>query len=268
MRLRIRGVGFSYGSVDVLKGITFSVGEGEVLGIIGPNGSGKTTLLRCINMALRPKTGAVLIKDVDSRDMDRREIAQNVGIVPQNTTIQFPFTAFDVVLMGRTPHLGRLAGEGQEDLKIARKAMRTTSTLHLADRAIDEISGGERQRIIIARALTQEPRILLLDEPTLNLDLNHQFEIMELVRELARDTGLLVVLVSHDLNLSSRYCDRLILLDSGRIHSTGRPQDVITEENIRDVYHVHVEIDRNETTGSFHVVPVRATRPGAGPPGA
>jgi len=220
MKLNINGVTFYYDSVKALNDITFEVSEGDVLGVIGPNGSGKTTLLRCINLALRPKVGTVFIDGENILELDRKDIAKNIGVVPQNSTIHFPFTVFDIVLMGRTPHLGRLDRETSKDIEIAKNAMKITNTQHLADRLIDEVSGGEKQRVIIARALTQEPKILLLDEPTLHLDINHQLEVLELVKKLARENKLIVVLVSHDLNLANRYCDRLMLLNSGKICTT------------------------------------------------
>ena len=258
MKLNINGISFYYDSVQALERVTFEMNEGEVLGVIGPNGSGKTTLLKCINKVLKPKTGSILIDKANILELDRKEIAKNIGVVPQNFTIHFPFTVFDIVLMGRTPHLGRLDMETSKDIKITKNAMEITNTQHLADRLIDEVSGGEKQRVIIARALTQEPKILLLDEPTLHLDINHQLEILELIKKLARKNKLIVVLVSHDLNLVHRYCDRLMLLNSGKIYSIGKPQDVLTKDNIKDVYNVEIEINYNKKIKSFNIVPVSA----------
>ena len=169
MNLTIKGIDFYYESIKALENITFEVKEGEVLGIIGPNGSGKTTLLKCINMVLRPKVGAILIDSKNISEFDRKEIAKNIGVVPQNSTIHFPFTVFDIVLMGRMPYVDKLKGECCRDLEITEEVMKITNTKHLASRPINEISGGEKQRVIIARALAQEPKILLLDEPTLHL---------------------------------------------------------------------------------------------------
>ena len=256
MKLSVNGIHFYYNSVRALDDVTFKVKDGEVLGIIGPNGSGKTTLLRCINFALRPRTGAVLIDGENISELTRKEIAKNIGVVPQNSTIQFPFTVFDIVSMGRTPHLGRLTRETSEDVAIVRDAMKITDSLHLADRAIDEVSGGEKQRVIIARALAQEPRILLLDEPTLHLDINHQLEVLELVKKIARKNKLIVVFVSHDLNLATRYCDRLVLLASGKIFSMGKPQDVVTPNNIKEVYNIEIEINYSKRIRSFNIIPV------------
>lgn len=260
MKLRVNGVCFSYESVMALDDVSFEVNRGEVLGIIGPNGSGKTTLLRCINRALDPERGTILIDAKDILKLDRKEIAKEIGVVPQNSTIHFPFTVLDIVLMGRTPHLGRLNGESTKDLRIARNAMKITNTLHLAERSIDEISGGEKQRIIIARALTQEPRILLLDEPTLHLDINHQLEILELVNDLAKKKGIIVVLVSHDLNLAGRYCNRLVLLNEGSIFSMGRPEEVLTRKNISDVYNIEVEISYNKSIKTNTFIPIAVSK--------
>ena len=260
MKLSINNITFYYDSIKALDDIIFEVNEGEVLGVIGPNGSGKTTLLRCINLALRPKVGTVFIDRKNILELDRRDIAKNIGVVPQNSAMHFPFTVFDIVLMGRTPHLGRLDKETSMDIEIAKKAMKITNILHLADRLIDEVSGGEKQRVIIARALTQEPKILLLDEPTLHLDINHQLEILELIKKLARENKLIVVLVSHDLNLAGRYCDKLVLLNSGKIYSKGRPQEVLTRHNIKEVYKIDVEISYNKKTKSLNVIPVSVIR--------
>jgi len=260
MKLKIRDICFYYDSTKVLENITFEVSEGEILGILGPNGAGKTTLLRCINRVLKPKKGSVVIDGANIRELTRKEIAKNIGVVPQNSTIHFPFTVFDIVLMGRNPHLGRLDRITLKDIEIAKKAMKVTNTLHLADRLIDEISGGEKQRVIIARALTQEPKILLLDEPTSHLDINHQLEILELIRKLAIKNRLTIVLVSHDLNLASRYCDRIILLKEGKIHSVGTPKEVLTKDNIRDVFKINVEINYDERTDTLNIVPVSAIK--------
>lgn len=254
MKIKVLGVDFNYGSIQALKSVSFEVGEGDFLGIIGPNGSGKTTLLRCITKVLNPRVGTILLDEKDVSCISREEIAKMVGVVPQNSMLTFPFTVLDVVLMGRIPYLSRLARETKRDLKIAKTAMELTNIEHLADRDINELSGGEKQRVIIAKALAQEPEVILLDEPTLHLDINHQFEILELIKKLNGRKELTVIAVFHDLNLAARFCNKLLLLNSGKIHSVGSVEDVLTRENIEEVYHVNVKIARYSTTNSLNVV--------------
>jgi len=257
LRLKIKNVSFHYESIKALESVTFEVESGEVLGVIGPNGSGKTTLLKCINMILRPESGTVFIDGQDASKLSRRDIARKVGLVPQSSPVLFPFTVLDVVLMGRIPHLDEFMGkETQRDLEIVEKVMALTDTQHLANRLIDELSGGELQKVIIARALAQEPSIMLLDEPTLHLDINHQLEIMELVRKLAKNRGLTAIVVSHDLNLAARFCDRLLLLNSGKIFAIGPPREVLTPEKIGEVYHINVKVNYNPETRFPNIVPV------------
>jgi len=257
MLLKVKGVIFSYDDVRVIDDITFEATEGEVIGIVGPNGSGKTTLLKCINRNLKPKGGTVFINGHDISKMEQREVAKRIGVVPQNSSASFPFNVLDVILMGRNPHLGRFAKEGRGDIKAAEKAMELTGTCHLAERHIDELSGGERQRVIIARALAQQPDVLLLDEPTLHLDVNHQLELLKLIRELTIKRRLTTLLVSHDLNLAARFCDRLMLLKSGKVFATGSVESVLTPHNIREVYSVEAEVRRHSGTGSWNVVLLR-----------
>lgn len=254
LRLSVCGVSFAYDGSEVLSDITFEISEGEVVGIIGPNGSGKTTLLKCINRVLKPKTGTVMIDERDLRELNRKEIAQVIGVVPQNNEISFPFTALDIVMMGRMPALQPFQRESEEDLRIAKEAMRTTNVLHLADREIDQLSGGEKQRVIIARALAQRPRILLLDEPTLHLDVNHQLEILDLVQNLARNEELTVLMVSHDLSLAARYCDKLILLNGGRIKAAGKVEEVLTEENLQKVFGINAFVRFEPEIDSYIVI--------------
>ncbi|KAA0003645.1 MAG: ABC transporter ATP-binding protein [Thermoplasmata archaeon] len=255
MMLTIKGIDFYYDSIKALENVSFEIKEGEVLGIIGPNGSGKTTLLRCINMVLKPKVGVVLIDNKNISEFDRKEIAKNIGVVPQNSTIHFPFTVFDIVLMGRTPYIDKLKGESSKDLEITEEVMKITNIKHLAARQINEISGGEKQRVIIARALAQEAKILLLDEPTLHLDINHQIEILELIVNIAKKKNLIVIMVSHDLSLASRYCDKLLLLHKGSIYSIGTAAEVLTTENIKNVYGIDIYLIYHPPTHSYLVIP-------------
>jgi iron complex transport system ATP-binding protein len=258
--LKILGVECNYGSVRVLENVSFSIGSGELVGLLGPNGSGKTTLLKTISGTLKLKAGAVYLNEAEVFEMGSREIARNIAVVPQKTDINFDFTALDIVLMGRHPHMSRFKMEGEKDLRIAKDAMELTNTWHLAERHINELSGGERQRVIIARALAQEPKVLLLDEPTTHLDVNNQLEIMELLKELCVEKRLIVLAVFHDFNLASRYCDHAILLDKGKIASIGDIDEVLTSENIRRVFHVDAVVKRHPITGYLYVIPISLER--------
>lgn len=253
--LDLKEITCSYDETLVLQQITLHVSQGDFLGIIGPNGSGKTSLLKTISKMLKPKSGIVRLNDENVFKLSQRKVAQNMAVVAQETPINFAFTALEIVLMGRSPHLGRFEAESSQDLAIVRQAMEKTNTWYLADRLIIELSGGEKQRVIIAQALAQEPGLLLLDEPTSHLDINHQLQILDLIRGL-NDDGLAVIAVFHDLNLASHYSDCLVLLDAGRIHTLGRPEDVLTRENINQVFGVDVHIDRHPITGELYVCPL------------
>jgi iron complex transport system ATP-binding protein len=253
VRLRVQGVEFGYKSVPVLEDVGFVAEAGEVVGVLGPNGSGKTTLLKCMNKALKPRAGSVMVDEREISDLARKEIAREMGVVPQNSGVNFPFTALEIVLMGRGPSLKRFQMEGESDLAIVKKAMRTADVLDLAARPMTELSGGEKQRVIIARALAQVPKILLLDEPTLHLDVNHQLEILDMVRQLAKRESLTVVMVSHDLNLAARYCDKLLLLQKGRVIAAGKVQDVLTRENMEKVFKIRAETSYDAQVGAFGV---------------
>ena len=254
--LKICGVECYYGSVKVLEKVSFTIHSGELVGLLGPNGSGKTTLLKTISGALKPKTGIVYLNEAEIFGMKSREVARNIAVVPQNTDVNFDFTALDIVLMGRHPHLSRFKLESEKDLTVAKNVMDLTNTWHLAERHISELSGGERQRVIIARALAQEPKVLLLDEPTTHLDINSQLEIMDLLKELCVQRGLIVLAVFHDFNLAARYCDSVILLNKGKIVSIGGVDEVLTSENIRKVFQVDALVKKNPLTGSLYVIPL------------
>jgi len=253
MQIQIKDVSFSYNSIQALDNVNFIANQGEILGLIGPNGSGKTTLLRCINRALKPKLGAILINGEDISNFERREIAMKIGVVPQYSKT-FPFSVLDAILMGRFPHINRLGGENVDDLKAVRHAMELTGTLPLAERLIDELSGGELQKVILARALAQTPEVLLLDEPTTHLDVNHQLEVLELIKKITKTKGLITILVSHNLNLAARYCDKLMLLNSGKVSSIGSVSEILTPQKIRDAFHVDVEIKYHESTRSYNII--------------
>jgi len=249
MQLIVDSLKFSYDSVEVLKGVSFKLERSEILGIIGPNGSGKTTLLKCINRILKPKQGDVLFNDQKISSMERRGIARIFGYVPQNANYD-ALTVFDTVLMGRRPYSAWWCNE--KDIEKVWQALSTLGIEQLAMRKISELSGGERQKVLIARALAQEAKVLLLDEPTNNLDIKHQFEIMNLIRNLVKEKGLAAITVLHDLNIASKYCDKIIMMKEGRIYAAGEVDSVITHQNIKEVFGVTVSIQRN--LGKPHII--------------
>ena len=214
--ISISKASFRYAEEWVLRDITFSVKRGELLGLIGPNGSGKTTLLKSLNRTLPLERGDIFVDGANIKGIKRRELAKIVGLVPQETSMVFTFTVLEVVLMGRAPYLGRLGFESENDYAKAIRAMEMTDILSLSKRGMNALSGGEKQRVLIARAIAQEPDIMLLDEPTSFLDIKHQVEIYDLIKRLNSIKKLTVIVVSHDINLASQYCDRMLLLNKGR----------------------------------------------------
>ncbi|MEM2099257.1 MAG: ABC transporter ATP-binding protein [Candidatus Bathyarchaeia archaeon] len=259
--LSVDGVECRYGSVKVLEDVSLSVKDGDFVGILGPNGSGKTTLLRSISRTLKPHRGTILLNEEDIYSLRSVDVAKQLAVVPQDSSIGFSFAALDVVLMGRNPHLKRFQMETSKDIAIAKKAMMLTNTWQFAERPINELSGGERQRVIIARALAQEPKILLLDEPLTHLDIVNQLEIMDLVKSLCVNEKLIVLAVFHDLNLAARYCTSAIMLRKGKIFAAGNIAEVLTSENIRGVFNVDAIVQRNLVTNSVFVVPLSPQKP-------
>jgi len=259
--LNIDGIECRYGSVKVLENITFFVKDGDFIGILGPNGSGKTTLIRSISRVLKPYRGSILLDGKDVYVLKGVDVAKQVAVVPQESSIGFSFTALDIVLMGRNPHLRRFQMESQRDFEIAKKAMVLTNTWHLAERPVNELSGGERQRVIIARALAQGPRILLLDEPMTHLDIVNQLEIMDLIKDLCLKQRMIVLAVFHDLNMAARYCTSALLLKKGRVFSAGTVEEVLTAENIREVFAVDALVRKNPVTNSLYVIPMSPQKP-------
>ena len=247
--IELDSISFRYHEDWVLQDISFQVGKGEFIGVIGPNGSGKTTLLKILYRFLLPQNGEVLFELVPLKKMSRADIAKRIAVVAQETYALFPFRVIEIVLMGRSPYLGHLMFESEKDLEIAKKAMEWTEILPISERPIDELSGGERKRVFIARALAQEPEVILLDEPTSNLDIHHQIDFLNLILTLNREKGLTIIMASHDLNIASEYCDRLILLKGGRVYKIGSPNEVITKENIEQVYGCEVWVDQNPISG-------------------
>jgi iron complex transport system ATP-binding protein len=254
--LNIDGVECCYGSIKILENVNLLVKEGDFVGIIGPNGSGKSTLLKSISRTLKPHKGTILLNDKDIYSLKSADVARQMAVVPQDNTVSFSFTALEVVLMGRSPHMSRFQMETENDMAIARKAMDLTNTWHLATRPVNELSGGERQRVIIARALAQKPKILLLDEPLTYLDIINQMEIMDLVKSLCVNEHIIVMTAIHDLNLAARYCNTAILLNKGRIFSAGRLDEVLTSENIKSVFKVDALVKKNLVTNSLYIIPL------------
>ena len=252
--LAIEKLTTGYGSKVVLDEVDVAVREGEFVGLIGPNGSGKTTLLRAVSGVLAPMSGRVLFKGADVQGIDRRTLARSLACLSQDLKLDLPFTVREVASMGRTPHLPRVGGETRRDIEIVERAMEATETSHLAERPITELSGGERQRAFIAMCLAQEPEALLLDEPTSHLDIGHQLSVLDLIRDLNHRTGVTVLAVFHDLNLAAEFCERLVMLDGGRVRAAGRPEEVLTAEMIREVYGAAVLMERNPVSGKPHVV--------------
>ena len=247
----IQNISHDYGGDGfVLKNLSLCIQRGDFFIIIGPNGSGKTTLMKAIAGLLKPKQGNLKILGLPIESYSRKILAKTVAFVPQMTTLDFPFTVTEVVLMGRSPHLGILGLEHEKDLEIAHQAISFTGVEHLADRKIDQLSGGEKQRVFIARAICQEPQIILLDEPTASLDLAHQIRTMDLMEQLKKEKKITVVMVSHDVNLAAMYSEKLLLLKDGEIASLGFPKEVLTYQKLEEVYGCKLLVDKSDI-GNF-----------------
>jgi iron complex transport system ATP-binding protein len=259
--LNVDGIECRYGSVKVLENVSLSVKGGDFVGILGPNGSGKTTLLKSISRILKPYKGTILLNKDDIYSLKNVDVAKQLAVVPQESNIGFSFSALDVVMMGRNPHITRFQMEGTRDLAIVRKAMIVTNTWQFAERPINELSGGEKQRVIIARALAQEPSILLLDEPLTHLDIINQLEIMDLVKNLCMKEKLVVLAVFHDLNLAARYCTSAVMLKKGKICAAGSLSEVLTSKNIKGVFNVNAIVQKHLVSNSIFVIPLSPQKP-------
>lgn len=254
IKLSLSHVSFSYIDVPVLHDIDLAIERGEMVALLGPNGSGKTTLIKLLSGVLRPTEGEIHLDGSSLRRLKRREVAQMVAVVPQQFHMPFAFTLREVVLLGRTPFLKAFSNEGEGDYKAVQRSMELIGVTELGQRFFNELSGGERQKGILAMALAQEPKLLLLDEPTAHLDINHQVEILDLVKDLNREQGITVIGAMHDLNLAALYFDRLILLKEGRILADGPPSDVLTEGTIKEVFSASVQVMRHPSMKAPHIV--------------
>jgi len=257
--LQARNLSFAYFHQPVLREVSLTLRLGERVGLIGPNGSGKTTLLRLLSGVLPPSQGEVSLDGLALRRLSRQEIARRIAVVPQELLVPFAFTVQEMVAMGRLPHAARgwkalLRGENKDDRRAVEAALLATGTVDLADRLFNELSGGERQRVMIALALAQEPEVLLLDEPTVHLDLAHQVEVLELIARLNVEHGLTVLAVLHDLNLAALYFPRLVLLERGQIVGEGEPAQVLSEETIARVFGAAVRVVPHPTADRPHII--------------
>lgn len=252
--LAIEGVRFAYaGGPDVLRHIDARIEKGGFFGIVGPNGAGKTTLLRILSGYLKPQEGRVLLGGADVSGLGAREIARRMALVPQFSGMDYDFTVQDIVLTGRNPHISRLKGETKDDYDIANEAMRRAGLLEFKNRSVLSLSGGEWQRMIVARAICQQSDFILLDEPVSHLDIRHQVDLLKTVRELVEEEGITAVAVLHDLSLTCNFCDWVMLLEQGRVYASGSPEEVLTEENIAAVYGLAVHLTRLD--GRLYILP-------------
>ena len=265
--LRATDVSFSYGAHAVLRHVSVDVGDEGFVGIIGPNGSGKTTLLRVLAGTLKPASGRTVLDDADVATLPRTALARRMAVVAQETHLAFDYSVIEIVLMGRYPHLGPFQIEGPADIAIAREALTATGTDHLEDRQFSTLSGGEKQRVIIASALAQVRRadlgprgtFLLLDEPTAALDLAYQLEVAALLRNIQQRMPIGVVVSTHDLNFAAALCRSMVMLRNGVVIASGPTEEVLTRENIRELYGVEADVHRHDDAGHLVVVPLRRT---------
>lgn len=253
--LEVKHLSFAYNGLAAVEDVSFAAPRGSVATLVGPNGSGKSTILKCITNILRPARGEVYVQGQPVACLKRREVARRIAYVPQRLAMTFPMTAFDVALMGRRPHLSWRASP--HDLDVTWHVLRAVGIDHLATRYISEMSGGEAQKVFVARALAQEASLLLLDEPTSNLDVLHQLEIMDLAKRLSRDKGTTVLCAIHDLNLAARYADTIVMLTQGRVYASGAPEEVLTPGRIHEVYGVAAKVKKD--ADGLHVFCTTAT---------
>jgi iron complex transport system ATP-binding protein len=243
--ITVRDLSFGYGNAFTLKNIQFDVAQGGFCGIIGPNGSGKSTLLKVISKVLEPRQGVIEINGISTRKLSLNDLAKQMAVVGSESQFAFPYRVFDVVLMGRIPFVGRIGVHSQKDFAKVEEALQKTETFEFRDRFIHELSSGERQRVLLARALAQEPQILLLDEPTAHLDLHYEIQIFQILKALNTREKITVLAVSHNLNLMAEFCKQLIVLQAGQCKTIGTPAEVLTAELLRDVFRIDCQVSAN-----------------------
>lgn len=245
MDLVLKNINVSLGDKNIIQDISLAVAKGEFVGIIGPNGSGKSTLLRTIYRIIQPNSGTIILDGKNLKDIKLAESAKKMGVVGQFNTINFDFTVFEMVMMGRTPHKGLLGSDKPVDYEISLEAIRKVGMESHINRSFSTLSGGEKQRIILARALAQQPQLLILDEPTNHLDIKYQLQILSIVKSL----GIGVLAALHDLSLAAMYCNKLYVLKDGNVITSGIPNKILTPELVRDVYEIECDIKENPDTG-------------------
>lgn len=253
--LKIDAISFAYEKEPVVREVSLDIQAGEFLGIIGPNGSGKSTLLKLIAGILPPDSREVYFRGRPLKSYPRKKLAQSMAWIPQEQNMPFAFKVAEVVMMGRHPYLSAFSFETENDFTIVERAMEQTQTIRFAERRFNEISGGEKQRVMLASAIAQEPEVMLLDEPTSALDLKYQVELLKILKDLNLQRKVTVVLAMHDLHLASKFCRRLVLLKDGRVVCDGPPEDILQKKILEDVYEVPVKIFRDESDGSFMISP-------------
>jgi len=252
--ININNLCFSF-EKEVLRNININIERGKFYTILGPNGSGKTTLLRLLSKSLHMEKGDIFIDEVALTQIKPTFLAKKMAVVPQSTEIEFDFSVQDIVLMGRTPHISRFCSESAKDLEIAMNAMKCTNTWELRNKSINALSGGEKQRVVVARAIAQETGIILLDEPISHLDIHHQIEIMNQLKQLNKNKNITIIMVLHDLNIAAAYGDHMILMHDGGVYKDGTPEEVLTEDIIKKVYGLEVYITKNPKTGKTFIMP-------------
>ena len=252
--LQVQDINFSYDQETVLRSISINIKSQEFVGVIGPNGSGKSTLLKLLGSVLKPDSGQIFFKEKNYIDYQRKQLAQSITWVPQEHPMVFPFKVSEIVLMGRHPYLSAFTFEGENDIKIARSAMKQTQTLQFAERGFNEISGGEKQRVVIAGAIAQEPELMILDEPTSALDIKYQIQILNILKTLNENKKTTVILAMHDLHLAAKYCTRLILLEEGKVFKDGKTEEVLQKEHIEKVYGLKVHLIHDQS-GNIMISP-------------